>query len=104
MPSTVAKRILNPFRLGCKLFARLSAQGAEVGLIPKVVWGTNSLSQAKKENQPDWVGFFFCERAVKRCVNVGKNSKKYIEKLLDKLEFVWLCLIRRAQNKEIQYH
>ena len=30
----------------------------------------------------------FCERAVKRCINVGKNSKKYTGKLLDKLEFV----------------
>ena len=30
----------------------------------------------------------FCERAVKRCVNTGKNSKKYTVKLLDKLEFV----------------
>jgi len=30
---------------------------------------------------------FYCERAVKRCVNVGKNSKKYTRKLLDQLEF-----------------
>ena len=30
---------------------------------------------------------FFCERAVKRCINAGKNSKKYTRKLLDKLEF-----------------
>ena len=30
---------------------------------------------------------FSCERAVKRCVNVVKNSKKYTGKLLDKLEF-----------------
>ena len=30
---------------------------------------------------------FFCERAMKRCVNVGKNSKKYTGKLLEKLEF-----------------
>ena len=28
-----------------------------------------------------------CERAVKRCVNAGKNSKKYTGKLLDKLGF-----------------
>ena len=31
--------------------------------------------------------FSFCERTVKRCVNMGKNSKKYTGKLLDKLEF-----------------
>ena len=31
---------------------------------------------------------FLCERAVKRCVNAGKNSKKYTRKLLDKLEFI----------------
>ena len=31
-----------------------------------------------------------CERAVKRCVNAGKNGKKYTGKLLDKLEFVLL--------------
>ena len=32
------------------------------------------------------------ERAVKRCVNVGKNSKKYTGKLLDQLEFDYLFL------------
>ena len=31
---------------------------------------------------------FCCERAVKRCVNIGKNSEKYTGKLLDKLELV----------------
>ena len=31
---------------------------------------------------------FCCERAVKRCVNVGKKSKKYTIKLLDKPEFI----------------
>ena len=39
------------------------------------------------EARPVW-GVLFCERAVKRCVNVGKNSEKYTGKLLDKLEFV----------------
>ena len=30
--------------------------------------------------------------AEKRCVNVGKNSKKYTRKLLDQLEFDYLFL------------
>ena len=33
---------------------------------------------------------FCCLRAVKRCLNAGKNSKKHTGKLLDKLEFVLL--------------
>ena len=36
--------------------------------------------------------FSFCERAVKRCVDVGNNSKKYTRKLLDQLEFDYLFL------------
>ena len=63
MPSTVAKRILNPFRLGCKLFARHSAppkaarrsslrtEGGEAQIPPAA--GGN-----KKEKPPDWVVFF----------------------------------------------
>ena len=42
-----------------------------------------------KEKTPLLRCFPLCEKAVKRCVNAGKNSKKYTRKLLDKLEFVY---------------
>ena len=37
---------------------------------------------AKEKQHPEWDTVFFCERAVKRCVNVGKNSKKVCVTLL----------------------
>ena len=59
VPSTVAKRILNPFRLGCKLFARHSANGGGQAFAPKAVRLKSHPPKAasKKKNHP--VGWFF---------------------------------------------
>ena len=46
----------------------------------------NELSSGRQKS------VFICERAVKRCVDVGKNSKKHTRKLLDQLEFDYLFL------------
>ena len=40
------------------------------------------------EKTDSYESVYPCERAVKRCVNVAKNSEKYTGKLLDKLELV----------------
>ena len=49
-------------------------------------------SSPKQSTHAVGVGALLCLRAVKRCVNVGKNSKKYTRKLLDQLEFDYLFL------------
>ena len=54
---------------------------------PSALGGAKAANRsAPKKRHPKWVPFL-CERAVKRCVNTGKNSEKYTGKLLDKLEF-----------------
>ena len=70
---------------------KLSSQGLMICTALRTVMIYQACSLDKKE-----VTFgrqkllLFCERAVKRCINVGKNSKKYTGKLLDQLEVVYL--------------
>ena len=71
------KTIINRFNLRYPTsYARRTAQ-------PKSVMFKShpTKSATKRKKPPDWV-VFVCERAVKMCVNAGKNSKKYTKSKL----------------------
>ena len=48
-------------------------------------------SHAQKNGMPEWTFRVFCERAVKRCIKVGKNSKKVCDFALLTTRQIGIC-------------
>ena len=83
--------ILNPAeqaRQQTALRSRWSLCIGSKGVILRFERGSHPISPHQQKTPRTSRGVFCCERTVKRCVNAGKNSKKYTRTLLDKLEFI----------------
>ena len=51
----------------------------------------SALPRTKKHGMPEWTFRVFCERAVKRCIKVGKNSKKVCDFALLTTRQIGIC-------------